>query len=183
MSQFLTALGRRCCVVNLDFANDNVPYEAAVDVRDLCSLESVMEEFKLGPNGGLVYCMEYLLENAEWLEERLAALDTSYIIFDFPGQVELYTHHDCVSDLLAKLTHRRGLDCRLCSVRTCPLHTFNAHACTCIRPSSDPSPLTTTCPVSCRCTLWTRTTAATQQSLSAPCCSWQAVCSSLVCRT
>ena len=30
-----------------------------------------MEEFGLGPNGGLVYCMEYLLEHYEWLEEQV----------------------------------------------------------------------------------------------------------------
>ncbi len=28
-------------------------------------LEDVMEELKLGPNGGLVYCMEFLRENAK----------------------------------------------------------------------------------------------------------------------
>lgn len=25
-----------------------------------------MEEMELGPNGGLLYCMEYLLENTSW---------------------------------------------------------------------------------------------------------------------
>lgn len=30
-----------------------------VDIRELISLEDVMEELKLGPNGGLMYCMEY----------------------------------------------------------------------------------------------------------------------------
>ena len=29
-----------------------------VDIRDLITGEDVMEEIKLGPNGGLVYCME-----------------------------------------------------------------------------------------------------------------------------
>jgi len=29
------------------------------DIRELISLEDVMEELKLGPNGGLIYCMEY----------------------------------------------------------------------------------------------------------------------------
>jgi len=112
----MTALGRKCAIINLDFANDHVPYKPAVDVRDLCTLETVMDEFNLGPNGGLVYCMEYLLEHVEWLEDRIQELDCNYIVFDFPGQVELYTHHSCVTDLLEKLTHRRGLDCRLCSV-------------------------------------------------------------------
>lgn len=30
------------------------------DIRDLVSLEDVMEELKLGPNGGLICCMEYV---------------------------------------------------------------------------------------------------------------------------
>lgn len=29
------------------------------DIRELISLDDVMEELGLGPNGGLVYCMEY----------------------------------------------------------------------------------------------------------------------------
>jgi hypothetical protein len=31
-----------------------------LDIRDLISLEDVMEELGYGPNGGLVYCMEYV---------------------------------------------------------------------------------------------------------------------------
>ena len=57
MKQFLDELSRECNVVNLDFANDCVPYDVSVDVRELIDLESVMEELDLGPNGGLVYCM------------------------------------------------------------------------------------------------------------------------------
>ena len=46
-----------------------------------------MEEHDLGPNGGLVYCMEYLLARADWLEEKLRALGSHYVIIDCPGQV------------------------------------------------------------------------------------------------
>ncbi len=61
--------------------------------------QSAMESMNLGPNGGLVYCMEYLLHNFEWLEERILSKMTSislekgstallsYVIFDCPGQV------------------------------------------------------------------------------------------------
>jgi Conserved hypothetical ATP binding protein len=45
-------LGRQAAVVNLDPANDALPYECAVDVRDLISLEEVQEQEGLGPNGG-----------------------------------------------------------------------------------------------------------------------------------
>lgn len=46
-----------------------------------------MEEFDLGPNGGMVYCLEYLEKNVDWLMERLEGLNKKYLIFDFPGQV------------------------------------------------------------------------------------------------
>jgi len=32
---------------------------AAADIRDLITLDDVADELKYGPNGGLVYCMEY----------------------------------------------------------------------------------------------------------------------------
>lgn len=37
-----------------------------VDIRDLISVTDVMEELGLGPNGALIFCMEYLIENIEW---------------------------------------------------------------------------------------------------------------------
>jgi len=125
MSQFIAGLGRKVSIVNLDFANDELPYRCDVDVRDLISLERVMEEFSLGPNGGLVYCMEYVVSHFAWLKERITMLlETSrYILFDCPGQVELYAHHTCVQDLLRCLSTQ--LDCRLCSV-----HLLDSFYCT-----------------------------------------------------
>jgi hypothetical protein len=29
-----------------------------IDIRDLITLEDVMEELDYGPNGGLIYCLE-----------------------------------------------------------------------------------------------------------------------------
>lgn len=31
-----------------------------------------LQELELGPNGGLVYCMDYLEKNLDWLQEKLA---------------------------------------------------------------------------------------------------------------
>lgn len=57
-------------------------------LADLISLEDAMDELELGPNGGLVYCMEYLLDNMDWLKDELDKFDDDeYIIFDCPGQV------------------------------------------------------------------------------------------------
>lgn len=59
-------------VVNLDPAAEQFEYPVSFDVRELVSLGDVMEELGLGPNGGLLACMEYLEENLhEWLGEEL----------------------------------------------------------------------------------------------------------------
>ena len=80
-------------VANLDPAADNFQYACSFDVRELINLDEVMEEYGYGPNGGLVYCMEYLLNNCEWLKDHLDDFDEDeYILLDCPGQVELYPH-------------------------------------------------------------------------------------------
>lgn len=103
MQQFLTATKRKCAIVNLDPANDHVSYPCALDIRDLVSLEDVMEQEQLGPNGGVLYALEELEENWEWFEEGLKDLKDSYIIFDCPGQVELFTHHNTMPRVFYRL--------------------------------------------------------------------------------
>ncbi|KAG9558095.1 putative ATP binding protein, partial [Aureobasidium melanogenum] len=103
MHQFLTAIDRKCAVVNLDPANDKTSYPCALDIRDLVSLEEVMEQEELGPNGGVMYALEELQENFEWLEQGLKELSDSYILFDCPGQVELFTHHNTMPNLFHRL--------------------------------------------------------------------------------
>lgn len=74
MHQFLTAIERKCSVVNLDPANDRTSYRASLDIRDLVTLDEVMEMEELGPNGGTLYALEELEGNVEWLEEGLKGL-------------------------------------------------------------------------------------------------------------
>ena len=71
LQQFMKAVDRPCSVANLDPANDNIPYDAAFDVRDLVSVEEVMEREDLGPNGGVLWAMEEVEENFTWLEQNL----------------------------------------------------------------------------------------------------------------
>jgi GTPase SAR1 family protein len=86
-----------------------LPYDAILDVCDeVVHLSAVMEELDLGPNGGLVYCMEYLERHKEEVlnllltrleEKEQEQQQPYYVLFDFPGQVELYTHNNCVQTL------------------------------------------------------------------------------------
>ena len=62
------------------------------------------ETLHFGPNGGLVFCMEYFAKNFEWLIEQLGEdEDDDYIIFDCPGQIELYTHLPIMKQLVDNL--------------------------------------------------------------------------------
>ncbi|KAF3062080.1 GPN-loop GTPase 2 [Daldinia childiae] len=103
MHQFMSAIGRECSVVNLDPANDHTSYPCALDIRDLITLEEIMNDDQLGPNGGILYAFEELENNMEWLENGLKGLGESYILFDCPGQVELYTHHNSLRNIFFKL--------------------------------------------------------------------------------
>ncbi|KAH9844068.1 GPN-loop GTPase [Rhodofomes roseus] len=100
-------------LVNLDPAADasSFEYEPAIDIKDLIGLDDVMTELGYGPNGGLVYCFEYLQQNMDWLEEELGGYDDDYLIIDCPGQIELYTHHPFLPMLVRHL-NRLG-------IRTC----------------------------------------------------------------
>lgn len=54
----MQSIGRRAHIVNLDPAAEPSEYEFSIDIRELISLEDVMDELEYGPNGGLVYCFE-----------------------------------------------------------------------------------------------------------------------------
>ena len=143
MQQYLRLVGRDALVVNLDPANEVVapaggsegegegeggggddpptalPYDAILDVcEEIVNLSSVMEELELGPNGGLIYCMEYIEHHlgdvVGILRSRLADHPSAYLLIDLPGQVELYTHCVCVQSILRGLSD--ALDLRLCMV-------------------------------------------------------------------
>ncbi|XP_028097094.1 GPN-loop GTPase 3 isoform X3 [Camellia sinensis] len=99
-------------IVNLDPAAENFNYPVAMaflaDIRELISLDDVMEELGLGPNGGLLYCMEHLEENLdEWLTEELDNFsDDDYLVFDCPGQIELFSHVPVLKNFVEHLKRK-----------------------------------------------------------------------------
>jgi GTPase SAR1 family protein len=113
--------GRRVAIVNLDPANDLAPYDAAVSLEELISVDEVQEEYELGPNGAMVFCMEYLEKNVDWLKEKLEPLAaTHYFIFDCPGQLELFNVHASFRNVLHTMMNHWHY--RLCTVHLCDSH-------------------------------------------------------------
>lgn len=123
IKEFLMAMGRKVVIVNLDPANDNLPFAPDYDISTLITLSDTMDMLKLGPNGGLIYCMEFLEKNFDIMEKKLLEFqeDGYYVVFDCPGQVELYTHHNSVSNIFKRL---EKLNFRLVAV-----HLVDSHYC------------------------------------------------------
>lgn len=127
LQQFMTAIARPCSAANLDPANENIPYNAAFDVREVVNVDEVMEREELGPNGGVLWAMEEVESQFELLEERLDECGESMslslssaarspsrcallsgsaeetILLDPPGQPELTTHHMALPRILQRL--------------------------------------------------------------------------------
>lgn len=93
MQEHGATTGRTIHVGNLDPAAEDIQYEPSFDVRDLIKLDEIMDETGFGPNGGLVLCMELVMQHIDWLQEQLDQFgEDDYVILDCPGQVELYSH-------------------------------------------------------------------------------------------
>nr|POE72293.1 gpn-loop gtpase 2 [Quercus suber] len=126
LQQFTAAISRPCSVANLDPANENIPYNPDFDVRDLVDVDEVMDREELGPNGGVLWAMEEIDANFDWIEERLTEcgkfqcyLSVKYqlrsftltsglrieelVILDPPGQPELSTHHEALPRILQRI--------------------------------------------------------------------------------
>lgn len=117
---------RQVCWINLDPANDIPPPKSVddetirpdIDISDLVCLEDVMENTGLGPNGGLLHCMDIIFNNIEWLTNKLLTkYSKHYLLFDIPGQVELNTqNHSSLKKIVDELSYRKTLDIRLAAV-------------------------------------------------------------------
>ena len=111
LSQFLPAIERPITIINLDPACDQLPYNPHIDIRELITVNDVMEEYNLGPNGSMLYCFEYIDLNFDWLEYKINELNAEYLVIDLPGQVELTTGHNSLINILNKLN--KNLNCRV----------------------------------------------------------------------
>ncbi|CAK1604277.1 unnamed protein product [Parnassius mnemosyne] len=122
MSHLLKKLGRKVILINLDPANERISYDCDIDIRKLIVLEEVMDQYNLGPNGALLYCMKYLEENIDWLVDQIKGEHGTNFVFDLPGQVELYCHHDTIRNIFSKLNENGNL-------QLCVVHLVDSHHC------------------------------------------------------
>ena len=78
-------------VVNLDPACREVPYPANIDIRDTVKYKQVMKQYQLGPNGGIVTSLNLFATKFDQVLELVAKRKEEFVIFDTPGQIEVFT--------------------------------------------------------------------------------------------
>ncbi len=93
-TRWLEFLGENAMAVNLDPGAISLPYSANVNVRDYIRVESLMEEYCLGPNGGLMLASEMMLEIVDQLSSDLDDFGPDIAILDTPGQMEMFAFRD-----------------------------------------------------------------------------------------
>lgn len=79
-------------VINLDPAVRSVPYVPYIDIRDTVNYKEVMKQYGLGPNGGIVTSLNLFSTMFDDVLKLIAKRQdlTEYIIFDTPGQIEVF---------------------------------------------------------------------------------------------
>ncbi|KAL2143173.1 hypothetical protein VTI28DRAFT_251 [Corynascus sepedonium] len=101
-------------VVNLDPAVTYSPYQSNIDIRDSVNYKKVMEEYNLGPNGGIMTSLNLFTTKVDQvigLLEKRAAPDpenpgrkpVEHILVDTPGQIEAFVWSASGSILLDSL--------------------------------------------------------------------------------
>ena len=90
--------------VNLDPGSIILPYAANVDVREYIRVEDIMEEYGLGPNGGLMLAHDMMTGIVEDLSSDIEDFNPEIVIVDTPGQMELFAFRNIGSMIAKELT-------------------------------------------------------------------------------
>jgi len=84
-------------LINLDPAQESCEgYD--VNLCDHITVDEVMENYDFGPNGALFFALQEMIENID--ELKLEEFESEYIVFDCPGQIELFLHSSIMNDCL-----------------------------------------------------------------------------------
>lgn len=100
-SSYLASEGYRVRLVNLDPGVLDPGYRPDFDIRSNFTIESIMREENLGPNGAILEAMDRLAKTAIPRFE-----DSDYVIFDTPGQLEPFLFRETGRRIVGRFPDR-----------------------------------------------------------------------------
>ena len=89
-SEWLKMSKQDVAIVNLDPGALTLPYSPNVDARNYVSVERLMDEYGLGPNGALIMAADLLADEIEKISREIEELKSDIVLVDTPGQMELF---------------------------------------------------------------------------------------------
>ena len=89
----LTEHKKRTYCINLDPAVLEVNFPANIDIRDSVKYKTVMKEYKLGPNGAILTCLNFFAAQFDQVVKMIEAKESEidYVVIDTPGQIEAFS--------------------------------------------------------------------------------------------
>jgi GPN-loop GTPase len=94
MIDYYLSIKKPVHLVNLDPAAviPDKGFQPTIDIQSVYPLDEVMDEYELGPNGGLLKALDLLSKDEEWFSENLSGFNNETLFVDCPGQIEAYMH-------------------------------------------------------------------------------------------
>src|SRR6056297_1093964 len=78
--------------INLDPAVQDLPYLPDIDIQDYVTVENIVEETGLDPNGAVIEAADRMINYLEDIKFEIDQYNNpEYIIVDTPGQMELFS--------------------------------------------------------------------------------------------
>ena len=111
--EYLENEGVDSVLLNLDPGAEDLPYEPDIDIREWIKLSDVMDEYGLGPNGAQIAAADLLALNVPEVRQILDEYDTDYVVFDTPGQLELFTFRESSRKIIESFDRDTSMLCFL----------------------------------------------------------------------
>jgi len=92
--EWCDANGVDSIVINMDPGADTIPYDAEIDIREWISLDQVMRDYNLGPNGAQIVAADLMAVHINKMTEILSGYEVDYVLVDTPGQLELFAFRE-----------------------------------------------------------------------------------------
>ncbi|KAI5191485.1 GPN-loop GTPase [Nematocida sp. AWRm77] len=86
-----TGLNDKVFGVNLDPAAVATKMPLHYDIRDLLSIEELMEKKRLGPNGAILASLNMFIAHIDTFIAQMEETAPAFTIIDTPGQIEMFT--------------------------------------------------------------------------------------------
>jgi GTPase SAR1 family protein len=103
MGEWMRGNDYTCALVNLDPGADALPYEPDIDVREWITTGDIMDEYGLGPNGAQIVAADMLALHLNKVVQGIDSERTQYVIFDTPGQIELFAFRESSREFIRRL--------------------------------------------------------------------------------